>query len=87
MLRTVLSLLHEKHRRRRKFPSAAAFLSFHASPATPEPSASSLSAGPAHQLTVFHVQHQRAAGGQISGKSLDQVAQELAQAIDQYLEE
>ena len=28
-----------------------------------------------------------AAGGQIPGKSLDQVAQELAQAIDQYLEE
>ena len=28
-----------------------------------------------------------AAGGQIQGKTLDQVAQELAQAIDQYLEE
>ena len=28
-----------------------------------------------------------AAGGQIPGKTLDQVAQELAQAIDQYLEE
>ena len=28
-----------------------------------------------------------AAGGQIQGKTLDQVAQELAQSIDQYLEE
>ena len=28
-----------------------------------------------------------AAGGQVSGKSVDEVAQELARAIDQYLEE